>query len=115
MKRYAVTIDNYNGAWRSGVDESHTGPWVKYEDVQAQLAQLRGELTLAEEGLANYAQEVADLRQAYEYHKGNAERFKQRCWSLAVLLYPYDAPREAVAGDLGLPEPQSGPTTTEIT
>lgn len=59
--------------------------------IEAQLGtikQLRGELRVAEEGLANYAQEV--------------HRLSLRCAALACLLYPNpDAvPREAVAGDI---------------
>ncbi len=34
IKRYSVTIDNHSGAWRSGVDECSSGPWVKYDDVK---------------------------------------------------------------------------------
>jgi hypothetical protein len=87
--------------WPGTYREPTHEEWVRAYD------QLRGTLSLAEEGLANYAQELADLRRAYEYQRGNAERLRQRCWALAVLVYPYGEPRIAVAGDLGLSEPQT--------
>lgn len=64
MKRYAVTIDNHSGAWRSGVDESATGPWVKYEDAQAEIERL----------------------------KGDNERLRHRCAALAFLHYGGPSP-----------------------
>lgn len=81
------------------------GGVIPLTDAVLEVDRLRQEFSLAEEGLANYAQEVADLRRAYEYHRGNAERLKGRCWALAYLLYPSGGAREAVAGDLGLHEP----------
>jgi hypothetical protein len=59
-----------------------------------EIAQLKGELSLAEEGLANYAQETAKLR--YE-----VSRLNLRCQTMGWLLYPHgQSAREAVEGDI---------------
>ena len=100
------------------------------EDDQAEIAQLRGSLSLAEEGLANYAQENAELRRCLdggvdcaeeklrlraeldaikrtrEQERDYAdvcyenEKLRLRSWVLSILLYPNGAPREAVEGDI---------------
>lgn len=55
-----------NGQWTG--DEIRVAKHVAFRIEQAatQIEQLRGELTLAEEGLANYAQEVEQLRDALD-------------------------------------------------
>lgn len=55
MKRYRVDF----GYGRYFFDEREDGDWVRFEDHEARVRQ---ELSLAEEGLANYAQEIARLR-----------------------------------------------------
>lgn len=50
--------------YNSNADEDRHGNFVLYDDAQAELAQLRGNLSLAEEGLANYAQDMERIRQA---------------------------------------------------
>lgn len=54
MKRYRVDF----GYGRYFFDEREDGDWVRFEDHEARVRQ---ELSLAEEGLANYAQEVERL------------------------------------------------------
>jgi hypothetical protein len=101
-------------------DEADDGEWVLYEDAQVEIAQLRGTLSLAEEGLANYAQELAQIKRSREQERDYAdvcyesEGLRQRCMALAYLLYPTsEPPRVAIDGDLGLCEPQSEPISSK--
>lgn len=55
MTRYEPAI---NGTAFMGMYSHATGEWVRYEDAQAAVAQARGNLSLAEEGLANAMQEI---------------------------------------------------------
>jgi hypothetical protein len=73
----------------------------------AEIAQLKGEISLAEEGLANYAQEnaqlnshCADLSRQHHVALDEIERLRRRVWALTTLLHPYHIPREAVEGDI---------------
>lgn len=59
--------------YNSNADEDRHGNFVLYDDAQAELAQLRGNLSLAEEGLANYAQEVEQLKAERDQWKKRAD------------------------------------------
>lgn len=47
-------------------------------------------------------QENEKLRKRLSACLQTKELFKQRCWALALLLYPNGEGREAVPGDLGI-------------
>lgn len=88
------------------------------EALADQVTQLRRELSLAEEGLANATQEIEAAKHDIERlmavasaEATEAERLRyeisrlnHRCQAMGWLLYPHsDPPREAVAGDVGWP------------
>lgn len=63
MKRYEVYYkDDFGNVVPALDQQADDGEWVLYEDAQAEITQLRLEFRLAEEGLANYAQEVQQLK-----------------------------------------------------
>jgi septal ring factor EnvC (AmiA/AmiB activator) len=63
--------------------------------LQAEITQLRGNLSLAEEGLANYQQENERLRNEIRTANEAIEALNKKCGALAFLQY-------------GSPPPQSG-------
>lgn len=58
--------------YNSNAEEDRRGNFVLYDDAQAELAQLRGNLSLAEEGLANYQHENGQFRKALEMIRDGA-------------------------------------------
>jgi uncharacterized small protein (DUF1192 family) len=59
--------------YNSDAEEDRLGNFVLYDDAQAELAQLRANLSLAEEGLANYQQEVERLKAERDQWKKRAD------------------------------------------
>lgn len=75
-----------------------------------EVAHLRGELSLANKGLANATQEIeqserrcTELGAELERAIDEIDRLVLRCAMMGALLYPREL-REAVAGDIGWPE-----------
>lgn len=86
---------------------SDDGVWVLYEEHRATVANLRGNLSLAEEGLANYAQEVQRLQRALAFwlpcvpaHELPPDIEKRLEDDIAILA-GYDGPVEPEAETLG--------------
>jgi len=96
IQRWECTSYCLCGSRKGHFEKSDEGVWVLYESAQAQIAQLRGSLSLAEEGLANYAQEVERLKAQNLRHIG-------RIGALAAILY-------GPAPFTGFPRSQSGHT-----
>ena len=73
MKHY--DIDSTGRPW-----ETKNGLWVSSQDVEQlekENERLRGNLSLAEEGLANYQQENAQLREALLRLSVSAQRLSE--------------------------------------
>lgn len=82
MKQYRVDF-SYG---RYFFDERDDGDWVRFEDHEAEIRRLREDRASAIDRLTPLGLENG--------------RLKQRCWALALLLYPSGEVREAIEGDI---------------
>lgn len=97
LQRWKCTSYCLCGSRKGHFEKSDEGVWVRSESAQTleqENEQLRGTLSLAEEGLANYAQENQQLRECWAEALGNVtarnqeiERLQKKCAAMAWLLY----------------------------
>lgn len=83
MKRYDMELAAHSGG---SMEEYPEGVWVRFEDHEAEIRRLREDRASAIDRLTPLGLENG--------------RLQQRCWALALLLYPSGEAREAVEGDI---------------
>ena len=114
MKRYCLDDNSL-----SGIAAHDDGDFVFYADALKESAELRGKLSLAEEGLANYAQEVERLQRALCFWlpgvpMNGPEEIAQRIGDDAHLLASLKVADEKDAEELGWITLNAAPQTAPI-
>lgn len=77
-KRPTQKLSRYNFCTNESphLRERPDGTWVRYAEVQSELTQLRGNLSLAEDGLASAAQQIIDLENSGQAMQAEIERLQ---------------------------------------